>query len=225
MNKLLLGALATIGLGVATAGIVVVAGVVEVGADIPHSPLTYQALAFARERAIASRADDINIPADFSDPERVRRGAGNYAAMCVNCHLSPEAPNSEIRKGLYPRPPNLSEKTESASPRNAARDFWIIKHGIKASGMPAWSKGGMEDEAIWDLAAFLQKMPLLSASAYEQAVAESDGHSHGGVEVHEHGHDDQDAAPVARAAENPAVESRKTHSHDHGSHDHEAHKH
>src|SRR5574343_1262063 len=46
MNKLLLGALATIGLGAATAGIVVVAGVVEVGADIPHSPLTYQALAF-----------------------------------------------------------------------------------------------------------------------------------------------------------------------------------
>jgi hypothetical protein len=81
----------------------------------PHSSFTYQALTFARERAIASRTGDIQVPTDLADPERVRRGAGNYAAMCVNCHLSPEAPDSEIRKGLYPTPPNLSEKPTSPS--------------------------------------------------------------------------------------------------------------
>lgn len=220
MNKMLLGALAAVGLGVVTAGIVVVAGVVDVGADTPHSPLTYQALAFARERSIASRAADIQVPADFADPERVRRGAGNYAAMCANCHLSPEAPDSEIRKGLYPTPPNLSEKPASPSSRDAARDFWIIKHGIKASGMPAWSKGGMEDEAIWDMASFLQKMPLQSASAYEQLVAESDGHSHGSLEGHDHGHGDHEAAPAAPVAEKPAGKGKKTHSHDQETHKH-----
>ena len=139
MHKLFLGALAAVGLGAATAGGVVMAGIVDVGADTPHSSFTYQALTFARERAIASRTGDIQVPADLADPERVRRGAGNYAAMCVNCHLSPEAPDSEIRKGLYPTPPNLSEKPTSPPSRDAARDFWIIKHGIKASGMPAWS--------------------------------------------------------------------------------------
>lgn len=220
MNKLLLGALATIGLGVATAGIVVVAGVVDVGADTPHSSFTYQALTFARERAITSRTGDIQIPADIADPERVRRGAGNYAAMCVNCHLSPEAPDSEIRKGLYPTPPNLSEKPASPSSRDAARDFWIIKHGIKASGMPAWSKGGMEDEVIWDLAAFLQKLPLQSASAYEQLVAESDGHSHGSLEGQDYGQGDHEAVPVAPVAEKPAGKSKKAHSQDDGTHKH-----
>lgn len=220
MYRFIWGALATIGLGAATAGIVVMAGVIDVGADTPHSSFTYQALAFIRERAIASRIGDIQVPADFADPERVRRGAGNYAAMCVNCHLSPEAPDSEIRKGLYPTPPNLAEKPASPSPRDAARDFWFIKHGIKASGMPAWSKGGMEDEAIWDLAAFLQKLPLQSASAYEQLVAASDGHSHDGREGHDH-----EAAPATPTAEKSAGKSKKTRSHDHGSHDHGAHKH
>lgn len=185
MRKLLLGSLVTVGLGAATAAVVVMAGVVDVGADTPHSSITHQLLAFAREQAIASRTGDVQVPADLADPERIRRGAGNYAAMCVNCHLSPGAPDSEIRQGLYPKPPNLAEQPAAA--RDAARDFWIIKHGIKASGMPAWSQGGMEDEAIWDLATFVQQMPALSASAYEQLVAASDGHSHGGLDGHDHG--------------------------------------
>src|SRR5574343_2112895 len=146
MNKFLIGALATLSVGAATGGIVAASGIVNVAANEPHSPFVYQALAFARERSIASRSSDIKIPEDFADPERLRRGAGNYAAMCANCHLSPEMADSEIRKGLYPTPPNLSAKAEAPSTsRNAARGFWMIKNGIKASGMPAWSAGGMED--------------------------------------------------------------------------------
>ena len=220
MHKLFLGALTTIGLGAATAGGVVIAGVVDVGADTPHSSFTYQALAFARERAIASRIGDIKIPADIADPERVRRGAGNYAAMCVNCHLSPGATDTEIRKGLYPTPPNLSEKPTLPPSRDAARDFWIIKHGIKASGMPAWSKGGMEDDAIWDLAAFLKKMPFLSVPAYEQLLAASDGHSHGGVGGHGQEHGDHEGNTAAEMPKTPPGKSQKTGSHDHGAHKH-----
>ncbi len=220
MTKFLIGALATLGIVAATAGIVAASGIVNVAANEPHSSFVYQTLAFARERSIASRSSDIKVPEDFADPERVRRGAGNYAAMCVNCHLSPDMADSEIRKGLYPTPPNLSAKTEVPfTSRNAARDFWIIKNGIKASGMPAWSAGGMEDAAIWDLAAFLQKMPLMAKADYEQLVASSDGHSHGGLAEHDHAgvHDDHHAEP---AQPQPVAKSKKIHSHDHGSHKH-----
>lgn len=220
MNKLLLGALATIGVGAATAGIVVVTGIVDISADTPHSAFTHQMLTFARERAIARRAAGIKPPADLGDSERVRRGAGNYAAMCVNCHLSPEAPDSEIRQGLYPAPPNLSDKPAGQSSRDAARDFWIIKHGIKASGMAAWSKGGMDDEAIWDVAAFLQQMPFLTATAYEQLVAASDGHFHGGMDGHDHGHGEHNDAPAAAVAEKTVAKGKKGHRHDHGAHKH-----
>ncbi|NML24379.1 c-type cytochrome [Zoogloea dura] len=156
-------------------------GVINVAADEPHHPLIHHLLEFARERSIAARAADLKPPVDLHDPERVRRGSGNYDAMCAGCHLSPSAPDSEIRKGLYPKPPRLADKPGGMRDDTRiiqARQFWVIKHGIKASGMPAWSVGGMEDDAIWDLVAFLQQLPGLTADSYAALVASSDGHSH-----------------------------------------------
>lgn len=223
MNKLFLGALVATSLGVVTVGVIIMTGVIDAGADTPHSSLVYEALTVARERSIAKRTAGINIPENFADPERIRRGAGNYAAMCVNCHLSPGASDSEIRRGLYPTPPNLSEKPVSLQQRDAVRDFWIIKHGIKASGMPAWSKGGMDDESIWDIAAFLQKMPSLTPSSYAQLVAASDGHSHDGLDNHGAGHGDQHIPKELVTPEKPTKKPQRPHNHsdhDHGKHDH-----
>ncbi len=136
----------------------------------------------------------------MSDASRIRRGAGNYQAMCAACHLAPGGPDSEIRQGLNPVPPELSKAIARANAGAAdARRFWIIKHGIKGSGMPAWSKGGMEDQAIWDLTAFLNALPSLSAQQYRQQVASSAGHSHGGVDEH--------------ATGEPAGEAHDHHSH------------
>lgn len=225
MNKILLGALATLAFGATTGALVASAGLIDVGADTPHSQPVVAALGFVRERAIARRVADLAPPADLADPERVRRGAGNYDAMCVECHLAPGLPDSEIRRGLYPTPPNLALPGEGgAAGRNPARDFWIIKHGIKASGMPAWSKGGMEDEAIWDLAAFLQTLPTLSLPAYRELVAASDGHSHGGMDAHAAPGEAAPPPAPATPSGKTAAPARKAHSHDHA-HDHTAHKH
>jgi cytochrome c553 len=224
MNKIFIGALMTIVFGAGTATIVAASGLIDIGADVPHSPLIFKALEFGRERSIARRAAGLNVPEDLGSPERVRRGAGNYEAMCINCHLAPEMSNSEIRKGLYPRPPNLAAQAQMQEfPRSPARDFWIIKHGIKASGMPAWSKGGMDDEAIWDLAAFVQKLPRLAKADYDQLVAASDGHAHSGVDDHVDGHDEHESPPVVNVAPKPVGSPTAAHSHD--DHEHGAHKH
>ena len=90
-----------------------------------------------------------------------------------------------MRKGRYPMPPDLTKPAREANAGAPdSRRFWIIKHGIKGSGMSAWSKGGMEDEAIWDLTAFLIAMPSLSAEQHRQQVASSAGHSHVGMDGH-----------------------------------------
>lgn len=151
-------------------------GVYDVGADAPHTRPVYAVLEYARERSIAVRAQTLTVPANLDDAERVRRGAGNYAAMCAGCHLSPGAGPSELARGLYPAPPNLSQREV-----DAASAFWTIKHGIKASGMPAWG-GSMDDGHLWDLVAFLGRLPSLDAQGYRALVARSDGHSHGGGE-------------------------------------------
>ena len=164
----------------------------DVGADTPHWSATGFLLAAVRERSIHARADQVIVPPGLDDPARIQQGAGNYDAMCAGCHLSPDTDETELSRGLYPKPPNL---TRSAV--DAAEAFWAIKHGIKASGMPAWGKS-MQDEYIWNMAAFLQALPKLDAARYRALVASSGGHSHGGGETaaHEHpaeaddGHDD-----------------------------------
>ena len=224
MNKIFIGALMTIVLGAGTATFVAASGLIDIGADVPHSSLIYKALEFGRERSIARRAAALNVPEDLASPERVRRGAGNYEAMCINCHLAPDMPDSEIRKGLYPRPRNLATQAKTPeTSRSPARDFWIIKHGIKSSGMPAWSKGGMDDEAIWDLAAFVQKLPGLAKADYDQLVAASDGHAHGGVNDHVDGHDEHESSSAVNTALKPVGSPAAVHGHD--DHGHGTHKH
>lgn len=206
MSKILVGIVCTLLAAIATASVVVYTGAFDVGADTPHAAVTYRLIAFARERSIARRIEDIVPPGNLGDMARVHRGAGNYAAMCSGCHLEPGVETSELRAGLYPQPPNLAkpDADRSHETAGAARKFWIIKHGIKASGMPAWSKGGMEDAAIWDLVAFVQLLPKMPAAEYRELVESSDGHSHAGrrnatdhftapkgvPDRHESGHDD-----------------------------------
>jgi mono/diheme cytochrome c family protein len=74
----------------------------------------------------------------------------------------------------------------------AVRRFWIIKNGIKDSGMPAWSKAGVDDAAIWDLVALVQQLPTLSQTDYSTLVESSEGHVHGGADPEHHHHDDDD---------------------------------
>ena len=176
-QKILLIALLILALA---GGLIVVSGVYNVAADEPHTDPVYGLLELARHRSVAVRADDIEVPSDLNNWNRIRRGAGNYDAMCVSCHLKPGLTDTELRKGLYPQPPNLVEHGHA----DVAEQFWIIRHGIKMTAMPAWSKGGMDDETIWDMVAFLQAMPAMSAEDYSNLVASSDGHSHAGADDH-----------------------------------------
>ncbi|MHB1213974.1 MAG: c-type cytochrome [Thiobacillus sp.] len=213
MTRFFMGVLATLVIGVALGAAAVYSGTLDVAADTPHSRLVYQIIETAREQSIDRHARDLAVPANLADTERIRRGAGNYAAMCAACHLAPGKADSEIRMGLYPEPPDLARPEEETVAEMAARHFWIIKHGIKASGMPAWSRGGIEDAAIWDLVAFIQKVPSLSAEQYVALVESSEGHSHGGLLAAEAGHPDE--------AHMPSPGNADSHEHSHsGGHEH-----
>lgn len=179
-------------LSVLIIGLFIWSGLYNIGADDTHTRPVYSVLQTLRERSIAARANDLQSP-DLTDPARIKQGAGNYNAMCTGCHLGPGMTETELSKGLYPTPPDLTQ--HMVDPKEA---FWVIKHGIKASGMPAWGKS-MEDEYIWNMAAFLQTLPQLNAEQYQALVASSGGHSHGGGESGGHSageasdhHDDGD---------------------------------
>ena len=157
----------------------VYSGMFDPAADAPHSRPVFWLLENLRHRGIESRVSGLTVP-DLADPALIRSGAGNYDAMCAGCHLKPGVTDSELHRGLYPQPPALATMSRPAMADHA---FWIIKHGIKASGMPAWGKS-MDDHAIWGLVAFLQQLPKLTAGDYHEAVEHSGGHSHGPGDSH-----------------------------------------
>ena len=148
------------------AGIFAYAGIYNIGADAPHSKAVYMALQSVRDRAIRHHSRDIVVPKNLRDPQRIATGAGLYTEMCSGCHLGPGVEPSEISQGLYPPAPQLSKGMEYSP----AQQFWIIKHGVKLSAMPAWGRTH-SDELIWDMVAFVRSLPTMSAAQYQAAIA------------------------------------------------------
>ena len=157
----------------ALAGVVVVGlaafvyfGLYNIAADAPHSPPVYALLDSLRDRSIGVHARGITPPADLGSPKRIAAGAGLYGEMCAGCHLGPGLERSELSQGLYPQAPDLAK----ASDHQPAEQFWIIKHGIKLTAMPAWGKTH-SDPLIWDMVAFVRRLPEMSPEDYRRLVA------------------------------------------------------
>ena len=164
----------------------VYSGVYNIAADAPHWPVVFNLMETVRQTSIAAHAKDIPVP-PLDDPKMIAEGAEHYSGMCTGCHLAPGMTDSEIRPGLYPQPPNLTQHVH-ASP---AEMFWTIKHGVKMSAMPAWGTTH-DDAAIWGMVAFLQKLPELTPEQYAKLTGsaakadEGHAHTHSNGEAHDH---------------------------------------
>jgi mono/diheme cytochrome c family protein len=171
--------------------VVIYAGLYNIAADVPHTPAVYWLLETIRGRAVAMRSRDIVVPNDLGDANRISKGAGQYAEMCSGCHLAPGMKRTEISRGLYPRAPELRRKTDFTP----AEEFWIVKHGVKMTGMPAWGVTH-DDDLLWDVVAFVRKLPELTPEQYESLVKNAPKHEEQMQEMemghdHEHGGEHQ----------------------------------
>ncbi len=193
LRSLLIGSMLALLLLLAAGAIFVWSGAYNVAADKPHTRLVHQLLQALRQRSVVARADELAVP-DLSEQARIVQGSGNYDAMCKGCHLAPGMDDTELSRGLNPPPPRLSRSTV-----DAASAFWVIKHGIKATGMPAWGES-MQDVYIWNMVAFIQQLPTMDADTYRAMVASSGGHQHGGGESIEYVQ-----TPGAAAKESPEM--------------------
>jgi len=165
MNRLTKVGIAVVGrlAAIAVGGAVFIgSGVYNIGADDDHTKMILAIIEKLRDHSIDLRARRIDVP-DETGPKQIADGAQRYAALCVGCHLAPGVTKSDLRKGLYPHPPNLAQ----GDILDARRAFWTIKHGIKMSAMPAWGCT-LNDQAIWDIVSFVRQMPAMSPETYQQ---------------------------------------------------------
>jgi mono/diheme cytochrome c family protein len=171
---------------IGAAALVISSGIYNVAADAPHSQPVYWLMQTSRDRSIAAHAADIVAPDDLADPERIASGAGLYAEMCSRCHLAPGMERTEISQGLYPKAPELRRGVDLTP----AEEFWVAKHGIKMTGMPAWGVTH-SDKLLWDVVAFLQKLPKLTPDQYRALVRSAPSHDEMMDQMGtDHGHED-----------------------------------
>jgi mono/diheme cytochrome c family protein len=154
----------------------VCSGLYDVAATAPHWAVTRWALETARTRSIKAHAAGIEAPSGLDDPAKILIGVEHFAAHCAVCHGAPGVPKGDIARGLYPAPADLGKAVLLYSPGEL---FWILKHGIKMTGMPSWSDHS--DEELWATVAFVQKLPSMTEQDYAKLVMGSiaqGGHQH-----------------------------------------------
>jgi len=156
---LALGAALAVILGLATlAG---VAGLVPVRASSEHWPVTRWLLDFFMARAVSTQSLGIREP-PLDDVEMVRRGAAHYQIACLPCHGGPGEPRQQVPLAMTPHPAYVPVGVERWRPREL---FFIVRHGIKFTAMPAWPADGRDDE-VWSMVAFLRELPELDTERY-----------------------------------------------------------
>jgi mono/diheme cytochrome c family protein len=137
----------------------------------------------ARDRAIARQAPKMSLPAD---EKAAPRGMEHYGENCLPCHGAPGVKAAEFAEGMNPKPPLLdSGHTQAFSDGEL---FWIVKNGIRASGMPGFGVNH-KDEEVQDIVAFVRHIPKLTEAERQgltAALPPEHHHDEGGAE-HEHG--------------------------------------
>jgi len=139
----------------------------NVAANVPHWKITHWFLEKVRERSITSHSKGITVPS-LNNPKLVETGFKNYHEMCRLCHGAPGYSRTEIAKGLYPNPPDLN-KEGLVKRQNDAELYWVIKNGIKMTGMPAFGPTHSEEE-LWGVVVILKRLPNLKPEKYKAMV-------------------------------------------------------
>ena len=124
-----------VGLLIAAIAAFVWTGSYNVAASVPHWKITHWFLEKVREQSISAHSRKIVVPS-LNNPKLVETGFKNYHEMCRLCHGAPGYSRTEIAKGLYPGPPDLTKRDEERL--SDAKVYWVIKNGIKMTGMPAF---------------------------------------------------------------------------------------
>ena len=147
----------------------------DVSATKPHPAIVSVILHSVTERSIQRNSAGLEVPYDVDDENIYVEGFKEYEEMCVQCHGAPGVELSSTGKGLFPKPPRFpSEEFNEYSLKDI---FWVMKNGIKMTGMPAYGPTH-EDETIWAVAIFLDKSRDLSEAEYKSLRDKYSGTHH-----------------------------------------------
>ncbi|MBK5256694.1 MAG: cytochrome c [Vicinamibacteria bacterium] len=137
-------------------------GAINMGADVTPGLIEKTLAPWALDRSVERRAPKEKNPY-AGEPAAIATGLDHYRENCVICHGAPDVAGAELSKGINPPAPSLGE---GGSDTPDGELFWVIKHGIRMTAMPAFGPTH-SDEEIWKLVAFIHHLPALTAPERE----------------------------------------------------------
>lgn len=155
-------------------------GFYNIAASDPHVDVVRWSLERTQDNSVQRQAGQEvgEVPA-LDDSEMIRTGADHYRQEgCIQCHAGPGIAQAEFARHMRPEPPDL---TEAASEWNDAELFWIVQHGIKMTGMPAFGPTHNEDQ-LWAMVAFVRRLPDMTESQFKELTASGENADHHGAE-------------------------------------------
>ena len=159
MKKVLLGAVLIMVILLLAALAITRIGLMPVSADGPHSSLEARIMPAVLHASIVRHASGETNPVSLNEAN-LKAGIDTYKAMCARCHSTPSGNPSVYGQSFYPPAPQLPA---GMYPYADAQLFWVIKHGIRNTGMPAWG-GMLSDDEIWQLVSLLKNSQDLPPS-------------------------------------------------------------
>ena len=137
-------------------------GLFDVAASVTDSSVLRWALVTVRESSIKLHARDVVAPLDkmVADTDN---GFVLYRQNCAMCHTPIGRTPTFMAAGFNPKAPAFDNPDDVMAPMEW---FWVIKQGIRFTGMPAWGPS-LTDKEIWDVTAFLPKLSDLKATGYD----------------------------------------------------------
>ncbi len=121
------------------------------------------------ETQIARRARGWLVPADAraranpeaATPPAIQDGLAHWADHCASCHANDGSGETAMGRNLYPKAPDM--RAAATQRLSDGELFYLIEHGVKLTGMPAWGTGTPEGEAAsWRLVHFIRRLPSLT---------------------------------------------------------------
>jgi mono/diheme cytochrome c family protein len=171
MRKFLFGFVTAV-VGIALVGFSYVRfGFLDPRADIPVGALEQGIAMPSLDASVDRRAPEAKNPVDSSEASLIA-GMKIYQSNCASCHGDVTHPQGMLADALYPRAPQFMEDSPDM-PEN--QNFYIIQHGIRLSGMPAW-KQSLSDQQMWQVTTFLghmDKLPPAVSDQWKAAAGES----------------------------------------------------
>jgi mono/diheme cytochrome c family protein len=160
MRGFLLGMIFTLIVLPAVAWWCVKQGYIDFAADQKPSVVEDKVAMAAVDASTERRAGDANNPLEPTEAN-ITAGAQLYLDHCAGCHGLPANPDSQFARSFNPPVPEFFRDAPDMSDR---QNFYIIQHGVRWTGMPAWNNT-LSQGQIWQLATFLANTEKLPAAA------------------------------------------------------------